>query len=103
MAPNKDALLCSQKNRLRYTSCISRVSLLLTRTSESYQVLAHEDEVERKVVYKGRMSPGIVSCRRNECRGLGRWRWSINGNFWLSGNCVPGITTTLMARICHPI
>lgn len=48
-------------------------SLPLTRTNEPSRVQARGNEVERKIVYRGRMSLGTASCRRNEPRGLRRW------------------------------
>jgi hypothetical protein len=68
---DKDVFLCSQKLKLRYTV---RESLLLTRKNEpSWVHHARGNEVERKIVRRGRMSLGTASCRRNEPRGFRRW------------------------------
>jgi hypothetical protein len=68
---NNDVFLCSQKIKLEYTV---RESLLLTRTNGPSRVHhARGNEVERKIVCRGRMSLGTASCRRNEPRGFCRW------------------------------
>ena len=50
-----------------------RESPLLTRTNEPSRVLARGNEVERKIVCRGRMSLGTASCRKNESRDLRHW------------------------------
>lgn len=76
---NKNVPLCPQKLKSRYAF---RVGLLLTRTNEPSRVLVTRgDEVEHKIVCRGRMSVGTLSSRRNEGCGFGRWRWSIGEIF----------------------